>query len=73
MKIFSRILLPIMIVLILLPPLSCIIFYQTAKQYAYDKAAKELEMIQKEILPLMENSFSDKNTEDNDNVEQVRN
>ena len=37
-KIFSRLLVPTMVALLLLPPLSCLIFRQAAKQYAYDEA-----------------------------------
>lgn len=37
-RIFFRLLIPKMVALLLLPPLSCLIFHHTAKQYAYQKA-----------------------------------
>ena len=56
-KIFSRLLIPTMVALLLLPPLSCLIFHQTAKQYAYNEAVQELKTIQDRIVPIMEHSF----------------
>lgn len=57
-KIFSRLLIPTMVALLLLPPLSCLIFYGAAKKYAYQEAVQELENLQKRIIPIMESSFS---------------
>lgn len=57
--IFCRILLPTMIALLLLPPLSCLIFRHAAEKYAYAEAVHDLELLQQNILPLMQNSFSD--------------
>ena len=57
-KIFSRLLVPTMVALLLLPPLSCLIFHQTAKQYAYRDAEQELQTLQERIAPIMEYSFS---------------
>lgn len=57
-KIFSRLLVPVMVALLLLPPLSCLIFYQAAKRYAYHEAVQELQTLQERIVPIMEYSFS---------------
>lgn len=57
-KIFSRLLIPTMVVLLLLPPLSCLIFHQAAKRYAYHEAVQELETLQERVVPIMEHSFS---------------
>lgn len=57
-KIFSRLLVPTMVALLLLPPLSCLIFRQAAKQYAYDEAVRELQTLQERIVPILEESFS---------------
>ncbi|WP_125142345.1 sensor histidine kinase [Clostridium transplantifaecale] len=64
--IFCHILLPTMIVLLLLPPLSCLIFRHAAEKYAYAEAVHDLELLQQNILPLMQNSFS--NDSDTDDV-----
>lgn len=57
-KIFSRLLVPTMVALLLLPPLSCLIFQQAAKRYAYNEAVQELKTLQERIVPIMEHSFS---------------
>lgn len=57
-KIFSRLLVPVMVALLLLPPLSCLIFQQAAKRYAYNEAVQELQTLQERIVPIMEHSFS---------------
>lgn len=57
--IFCRILLPTMIALLLLPPVSCLIFRHAAEKYTYAEAVHDLELLQQNILPLMKNSFSD--------------
>lgn len=57
-KIFSRLLVPTMVALLLLPPLSCLIFQQAAKRYAYHEAVQELKSLQERIVPIMEHSFS---------------
>lgn len=57
-KIFSRLLVPMMVALLLLPPLSCLIFQQAAKRYAYNEAVQELQTLQERIVPIMEHSFS---------------
>lgn len=55
---FQRLLLPTIIVLVLLPPLSCFIFYQAANHYAYTQAVHDLETLQQQILPLMNSCFT---------------
>lgn len=57
-KIFSRLLVPTMVALLLLPPLSCLIFRQAAKRYAYDEAVRELQTLQERIMPILEDSFT---------------
>lgn len=56
-SIFCRILLPTIVFLLLLPPLSCLIFQHAAEKYAYVEAVRDLEVLQQNILPLMEASF----------------
>lgn len=63
-KIFSRLLVPTMVALLLLPPLSCLIFHQAAKRYAYDEAIQELKTLQERIAPVMEHSFSNEEQSD---------
>ena len=57
-KLTTRLLIPIMIVLLLFPPLSCLIFSRTAWQYAMDSALRDLEALQQRLRPLMADSFS---------------
>ena len=52
-KIFSRLLVPTMAALLLLPPLSCLVFHQAAKQYAYDEALQELKTLQERMVPAL--------------------
>lgn len=63
-KIFSRLLVPTIVTLLLLPPLSCLIFQQAAKRYAYNEAVRELQTLQKRIVPIMEDSFSGSGEDD---------
>lgn len=58
-KISIRLLVPAMVALLLLPPLSCLIFHLAAKRYAYNEAVQELKTLQGRIIPIMEQSFSD--------------
>lgn len=62
-KIFFRLLIPTMVALLLLPPLSCLIFHHAAKRYAYNEAVQELAALQERIAPIIETSFYD-NSED---------
>ena len=39
----------------LLPPLSCLIFQHAAEKYAYEEAIHDLDRLQQNILPLMQN------------------
>ena len=63
-KIFSRLLVPTMMALLLLPPLSCLIFHRAAKRYAYNEAVQELAALQERIVPIMEQSFSGDDEDD---------
>ena len=67
----SRLLLPVLVVLILLPPLSCLIFQQAAARYAYGEATGDLADLQQNILPLMENSFAGQTDTPEEASEQV--
>ena len=69
----SRLLLPVLVVLILLPPLSCLIFQQAAARYAYGEATGDLADLQQNILPLMENSFAGQTDTPEEASEQVGN
>ena len=53
----SRLLLPVLVVLLLLPPSAVSSFQQAAARYAYGEASGDLEDLQQNILPLMENAF----------------
>ncbi len=67
----TRLLLPLLAVLILLPPLVCLIFRQAAERYAYDEAADDLEALQQNILPLMESGFTARPASPEEAEEQV--
>lgn len=54
-----RLLLPVLLALVILPPLSCLIFNQSAKLYAYREAEENLTALQEKIVPLMTSSFTD--------------
>lgn len=56
-RLFSRILLPTVLALLLLPPLSCLVFQRAANRYAYIHATESLETLQRNVLPLMSRSF----------------
>ncbi len=58
-RIFTRILIPTIIMLLLVPPISCGIFHQAAKKYAYMEAEKELDAMQKNLLPTIEECMHD--------------
>lgn len=62
--IFSRLLIPAMVALLLLPPLSCLIFHQAARRYARDEAVRESQTLQERIVPIMEDSLSGGGEED---------
>ena len=42
------------VLLVLLPPLSCLVFHVSATRYAYDEASRELFSLQQQIEPLLE-------------------
>jgi signal transduction histidine kinase len=64
-RLFTRLLFPSLIFLLLLPPLSCLIFQHEAKDYAFEEATRELDSIQKTLLPLIEDSFQTSQKENN--------
>lgn len=55
--IFFHIFLPTVLVLLLLPPLSCLVFHHSAEKYAYEKAALKLDSLQQKITPLIQECF----------------
>ena len=57
--ILGRIVVPVAAALMLLPPLSCLIFYQSATSYSRAEAERELSALQEQIAPIVESSFSD--------------
>lgn len=66
-SILKQILFPSVIILLLLPLLSCLTFYAFAMKYAYKQAASELETLNESVIAAMErNLYSKKpgNTED---------
>lgn len=71
-RLLSRILLPIICVLLLLPPISCLIFSHAAYQYAYTKASEGLDLLQQNALPLLRNSFTEQKVPKNSFDNQVR-
>jgi len=70
--IFHKIFLPIWIILLLLPILSCLIFFTAAKYAAYQTAKHDLKSMQEKLVPLIEESFSaiqnKKSTEERDPI-----
>lgn len=56
-KIFTRLLVPVLVALLLLPPLSCLIFYQASMRYAYNEAEQELQAFQEQLTPIIAHSF----------------
>lgn len=69
----SRLLLPVLVVLILLPPLSCLIFQQAAGAVCLWGGHGDLADLQQNILPLMENSFAGQTDTPEEASEQVGN
>lgn len=56
-KLLFRLVIPTMLILFLLPPVSCLIFRHAAHDYAYSEAADELSELQKSILTAVDESF----------------
>ena len=50
-KLLFRLVIPMMLILFMLPPVSCVVFRQAAHQYAYSEASAELNELQQSILP----------------------
>ena len=74
-KLLFRLVIPTMLILFLLPPVSCLIFRHAAHDYAYSEATDELSELQNSILTAVGESFdgtlsektgnADKNSESN--------
>ena len=74
-KLLFRLVIPTMLILFLLPPVSCLIFRHAAHDYAYSEATDELSELQNSILTAVDESFdgtlsektgnADKNSESN--------
>ena len=58
-KIFSRILIPAVIVLLLFPLISSLVFQYAAKRYAYNEAIRDLNKLQQNIEPLIRKRFGE--------------
>lgn len=58
-SVFLKILLPTLIILLLFPPLSCLIFRHSAMRYARQTAEQNLQTLTRNVLPLMETTFSE--------------
>lgn len=56
-RLINRILIPTMIALLVLPPLSCLVFWHGAQKYAQEEAVRELETLNSNIVPLLETHF----------------
>ncbi|MDD3336799.1 MAG: HAMP domain-containing sensor histidine kinase [Eubacteriales bacterium] len=56
---FTRLMVPTLIALLLLPPLFSVIFQRSAERYAYSEAAENLTSLQESILPLMYATFDE--------------
>ena len=54
---FPSLMLPALVSLMLLPPLSCMIFQHTAIRSAYSQAQEDLDALSQSILPMIEASF----------------
>ena len=54
---FSSLMLPALVALLLLPPLSCMIFQHTAIRSAYSQAQEDLDALSQSILPMIEAAF----------------
>ena len=56
-RIFTRIIVPAIAALVLLPPLACLVFNACAQQYALDSATKDMSSLQAQITPLLDEYF----------------
>ena len=56
-SVFSKILLPALIILLILPPVSCGIFYLSAEKYAENAAQEDLIRLREAVIPIMLDSF----------------
>lgn len=66
---FSSLMLPVLAALLMLPPLSCLIFQQTATQSAYSEAGENIRALNQSILPIIDTAFN--STQQNEPHEDV--
>lgn len=71
-KLLFRLVIPTMLILFMLPPVSCLVFRQAAHDYAYSEAAAELSELQQSILTAVDESFGDTLSEDTDHTDVSR-
>ena len=57
-KLLHRLLFPSLVILILFPIISCMVFHYTARQYAVRKAEKELAELQALVMPYVNEAFA---------------
>ncbi len=57
-KLLHRLLFPSLVILILFPLISCMVFHYTARQYAVRKAESELEELQTLVMPYVNEAFA---------------
>ncbi len=57
-KLLLRLVIPMMLILFMLPPVSCLVFRHAAHDYAYSEAAAELSELQQSILMAVDESFN---------------
>lgn len=56
-RLFTRLALPVLLALLLLPPLACVIFRHAAESGAYAKADSDLKALRQAVLPVMYGHF----------------
>lgn len=67
-KLLFRLVIPMMLILFMLPPVSCVVFRQAAHQYAYSEASAELNELQQSILPAVSEVFDGTDTMQTENT-----
>ena len=58
-RLLHRLLFPSLVILILFPVISCMVFHYTARQYAVKKAETELEELQTLVMPYVNEAFAE--------------
>ncbi len=67
-KLLFRLVIPMMLILFMLPPVSCVVFRQAAHEYAYSEASAELKELQQSILPAVSEVFDGTETLQTENT-----